>query len=149
MQQNYNHKKPGTSSDNDPIKAQPRSLRKTRAAEAIQAGIILRLSEALGINPDRIDIRVPLTSYGLDSIVAFNLTGELADWLAVELPATAFWDYPTIETLSHHLSEICDGRDSAATLHNEIIRLAEEIEGLSKDKTRDEVADHHQQNGRK
>src|SRR5713226_7592684 len=74
-------------------------------AETIQAWIILRLSEATGVKPDQIDPRYPFTSFGLDSLTAFNLTGDLADWLGRDLPATLLWDYPTIASLSDHLAQ--------------------------------------------
>jgi acyl carrier protein len=73
-------------------------------AETIQAWIILRFSEAIGVKPDQIDPRLPLTSFGLDSLTAFNLTGDLADWLGRDLPATLLWEHPTIVSLSQHLA---------------------------------------------
>jgi len=74
------------------------------AAEAIQAWIILRLSEALRVKPYEIDPRLPFTRFGLDSLTAFNLTGDLADWLGRDLSATLLWEYPTIASLSQHLA---------------------------------------------
>jgi acyl carrier protein len=74
-------------------------------AETIQAWMILRLSEAIGVKPHQIDPQLPFVSFGLDSLTAFNLTGDLADWLSRDLPATLLWDYPTIASLSHHLAQ--------------------------------------------
>jgi amino acid adenylation domain-containing protein len=76
-----------------------------RAALALQAWMILRLSEAMQVDPARIDPRLPLAGLGLDSLTAFTLTGDLVDWLGRDLPASLFWDYPTIEALSQYLIE--------------------------------------------
>ena len=77
----------------------------SRGAKAIEAWMTLRLSQELGIEPGQIDPGRPFTSCGLDSMTAFNLTGELADWLGRDLPATLFWDYPNIVALSHYLAQ--------------------------------------------
>jgi len=88
-----------------------------RVAETIQAWMVTRLSEELKLAPAELDIRMPLMNYGLDSIVAFTLTGELADRLGHDLPATFFWDYPTIEILARHLAdEIKDGEAAESLL---------------------------------
>ena len=81
----------------------------SRLVETIQAWMVTRLAEELKLAPAEINIRMPLLNYGLDSIVAFTLTGELADRLGGDLPATLFWDYPTIERLARHLAEEFNG----------------------------------------
>jgi hypothetical protein len=47
----------------------------------------------------------PLTRYGLDSIDAVTIVGDLEDSLDLELPSTLFWDYPTIEKSAQYLTE--------------------------------------------
>jgi acyl carrier protein len=74
-------------------------------AAAIQDWMILRLSETIGVKPAEIDPRLSFTSFGLSSLVAYTLTGELAEWIGRDLPATLFWEYPTISALSEHLAE--------------------------------------------
>ena len=74
-------------------------------AELIQAWLVARLSERLGIEPHEIDIREPLASYGLGSTDAVILAGELADWLGRKLSPALIYEYPTIETLARHLAE--------------------------------------------
>ncbi len=66
----------------------------------------LGLAEALGVGPEAIDARKAFTTFGLDSIKAFALTGDLAEWLDQELAATLFWDYPNIEALTTHISNL-------------------------------------------
>jgi acyl carrier protein len=77
----------------------------THAEETVQAWIIKQLAKVIGIKPDQIDPRLPFTTFGLDSLTAFNLTGDLADWLGRDLPATLLWDHPTIVSLSQHLAQ--------------------------------------------
>lgn len=74
-------------------------------ASAIQAWMISRVSEAAAFPPEQIDARAALTSYGLDSLMAFEITGDLAGWLGRDIPATLLWDYPTIELLAKYLSQ--------------------------------------------
>lgn len=72
-------------------------------AESLQLWLVSQLAEQLSIDPNSISVNEPLTRYGLDSIDAVTLVGELEDWLEEELPSTLFWDYPTIEQCSEYL----------------------------------------------
>lgn len=74
-------------------------------AEGIQAWMAAKIADALQVKPGSVDVHLPFTSYGLDSIVVFTLTGDLAEWLGCDLPATLLWEYPTIEALARHLAE--------------------------------------------
>ncbi len=74
--------------------------------ERIQDWLLTHLALYLKMPPDQIDVEEPLASYGLDSSVAVSITGELGEWLNQELDPTLFWEYPSIETLAHHLAEI-------------------------------------------
>ena len=70
----------------------------------IQRWMVIKIAETLHIKPEEVDVRAPFVSYGLESIVVFSLTGDLADWLDRDLEATLLWEHPTIEDLSQHLS---------------------------------------------
>ncbi len=70
----------------------------------IQKWLITQIATVLNMAPDEIDIRQPLSSYGLDSVEAVNLTGSLEAWLDVSLSPTLVWDYPTIEQLARYLA---------------------------------------------
>ncbi len=78
------------------------------AVEKIQNWLLDRLSEQLSLESNAIDIKESLTRYGLDSIDAVTLVGDLEDWLDLELPATLFWDYPTIAKSAQYLAENFD-----------------------------------------
>ncbi len=72
--------------------------------QEIQAWLISNISAVVEIEPQSIDIRKPLEYYGMDSMQAMHLSGDLADWLGRQLSPTVVWDYPTIELLARHLA---------------------------------------------
>jgi len=47
-----------------------------------------------------------LAEYGLDSIVALTIAGDLEEELGIELPPTLLWDYPTINDLAGYLASL-------------------------------------------
>src|ERR1700687_2969829 len=85
------------------------------SAEVIQAWLVSKLSERLGIDSHEIDIREPLASYGLGSTEAVSLAGELAEWLGRKLSLALVYEYPTIEALARHLSGSPSMSESATT----------------------------------
>jgi acyl transferase domain-containing protein/acyl carrier protein len=83
------------------------------AAEIIQAWLVAKLSERLGLESREIDIREPFASYGLGSTEAVTLAGELAEWLGRKLSPALAYEYPTIEALARHLSDSPDASEAA------------------------------------
>ena len=80
----------------------------TSPVQAIQQWLVSQLADVLSIDPSTIEVTQPLTRYGLDSIDAVTLVGDLEDWLDLELPSTLLWDYPTIEKASTYLVQEFD-----------------------------------------
>ncbi|MEO0542099.1 MAG: acyl carrier protein [Cyanobacteria bacterium P01_A01_bin.105] len=80
----------------------------TSPVQAIQQWLVSQLADVLSIDPSTIEASQPLTRYGLDSIDAVTLVGDLEDWLDLELPSTLLWDYPTIEKASTYLVQEFD-----------------------------------------
>jgi len=72
--------------------------------EEIQHWLISHLAVLMKVNPEDVHVQEPFTNFGLNSIDAVSLSGDLEDYLKRPLPATLLWDFPTIETLSRHLS---------------------------------------------
>lgn len=70
----------------------------------IQIWLIIRLARLLKVPPREVDIQQPFTDYGLDSMVAVGLAGELGEWLGQELPGDLLLAYPTIESLARYLA---------------------------------------------
>lgn len=75
------------------------------SALAIEDWLVNEVANRLGVNSADINVREPFASYGLDSVEAVGLSGELENWLALCLPETLVWDYPTIESLAAYLAE--------------------------------------------
>lgn len=76
--------------------------------QAVQNWLVKQLAEQLSLDPKTVSVGEPLTRYGLDSIDAVTMVGDLEDWLDLELPSTLFWDYPTIEKSAQYLVENFD-----------------------------------------
>ena len=71
----------------------------------IQTWMISYLAQLLEVDPDDIDIATPFNRYGLDSSAVVGMTGDLEDWLKVELDPTLVYDYPTIKALTRYIAE--------------------------------------------
>jgi len=79
-------------------------MRESRhGAEAIEEWLVAHLAMELKIEPCEIDVGEPFASFGMDSVAAVGLSGDLEDWLGRELSPTLVWDYPTIAVLARHL----------------------------------------------
>jgi acyl-CoA synthetase (AMP-forming)/AMP-acid ligase II/acyl carrier protein len=73
-------------------------------AEAIENLIVEKVAAALNVSSDEIDPAEPFARYGLDSVGAVGLAGDLEAALGRELPGTLFYDYPSARDLSRHLA---------------------------------------------
>jgi phthiocerol/phenolphthiocerol synthesis type-I polyketide synthase C len=80
------------------------SQKKSPTAKSIQDWLVAQLSRLLEVEPQDLDIREPFTNYGLRSVDAVGLSGDLEDWLDRRLSPTLAYDYPTIESLARHLA---------------------------------------------
>ena len=67
-----------------------------------------QLADQLSLAAESIKTTEPLTRYGLDSIDAVTMVGDIEDALDEELPSTLFWDYPTIAKSAKFLVENYD-----------------------------------------
>ncbi|NEP43358.1 MAG: aminotransferase class I/II-fold pyridoxal phosphate-dependent enzyme, partial [Okeania sp. SIO2H7] len=77
----------------------------SQGGKTIEAWLVLKLAERLEIKTDDIDIHKDFSDYGLNSIEAVNLSGELENFLNRRLPPTLLWDYPNISALANYLLE--------------------------------------------
>lgn len=87
--------------------------------ETVQNWLIEQLAEQLSLDPTTIKVSEPLTRYGLDSIDAVTLVGDLEDWLDLDLPDTLFWDHPTIEKSAQYLEENYDLADALSNIETQ------------------------------
>ncbi|MGP3910936.1 acyl carrier protein [Nonomuraea sp. 10N515B] len=57
-------------------------------------------------DPAEISGSVSLSDYGLDSVYAFVMCGDIEDRLDLRLEPTVAWDYETINALADHLTSL-------------------------------------------
>jgi acyl carrier protein len=67
--------------------------------------LIERLATHLKRDASDIDADAPLADYGLDSLYALAIVGEIEDHLGIPIEATMMWDYPTVAALTSALAE--------------------------------------------
>jgi 8-amino-7-oxononanoate synthase len=65
--------------------------------------ILERLAAITGLNPSKINVATEFISFGLDSAEAANLSGELSEWLNLNLEENLLWEHPTPEQLVEYL----------------------------------------------
>ena len=76
-----------------------------RSAQEIQEWIITWLSKELEVEATEFNIEEEFVNWGLSSRQAVILTGELGDWLELELDPSLAWEYPTIKQLTEYLAQ--------------------------------------------
>jgi len=79
-------------------------------AAEIQDWLVVYLSNELKIASDKIDVKTPFDRYGLSSMKAVLMTGEMEEWLGRTLDPTLAYDYPTVESLAQHLALAAAGK---------------------------------------
>lgn len=93
-----------SSTDEDNVQ-RPSVVTAPETAEAIQVWLVSQIAERLKVHPSRIDVREPLAHYGMDSVQAVSIAGDLEAWLGRRLPPTLAYDYPTIHALAQYLAD--------------------------------------------
>lgn len=73
-------------------------------SDQIQQWLVSNIAKTIGVEPLELDVREPFTSFGLTSLDELSLSGDLEDWLGVNIPPTITWDYPTILALAKYLA---------------------------------------------
>src|SRR5262245_49008612 len=72
--------------------------------DAIERWLVDALASSLDVDPQRIDPQERFRSYGLESTSSLRIIADLGKWLGRSLPATLFWDRPTIASVAAHLA---------------------------------------------
>lgn len=86
-------------------KRKPAPVTEPPTEEAIRGWLISNIASVVNMDPASIDVQQTFDHYGLDSLQAVSLSGDLENWLNREVSPTVVWDYPTVEQLARHLSE--------------------------------------------
>ena len=80
-----------------------------RTAAQIENWLTHRLSQELQCDRHEVDPALEFSAFGIDSLRAVRLAGELEEWLGQPVAPTLVWDYPTIEQVARFLA----GEDEA------------------------------------
>ncbi len=100
------------------------------SAEAIERWLVDALAAELELDPQSVDPQERFRSYGVDSASALRLIADLGKWLGRSLPATLFWDRPTIAGVAAHLAgELAAGDPRAADRPTSDERTEDELDG--------------------
>jgi acyl carrier protein len=65
-----------------------------------------RVAYYLEADPATIDVDTPLAEYGLDSLYALTLCGDIEDHFELVLEPTLAWDHPTISAIARYLADL-------------------------------------------
>jgi acyl carrier protein len=76
----------------------------------IHEWICAYVGQLVAIPRDQIDGNLSFDEYGLDSTAAAGLSGDLSDWLGLELEANIAKKYRTIEQLADKVSSLVTSR---------------------------------------
>ena len=97
------------------------------ASKALDEWIRGWLGRELKLAPEDIGADKTFVRYGMDSVHAMMLVGDLEEHLKRRLPPTLAWTYPTVETLAGHLAETSEppATVSAASDEDLLSRLDE------------------------
>jgi acyl carrier protein len=63
------------------------------------------MAHELATDPGELDTAQTFLSYGLDSVQAMSMVGDLEAKFSRRLNPTLAWDYPTIDALAQHLAD--------------------------------------------
>ncbi|HVY83307.1 MAG TPA: SDR family NAD(P)-dependent oxidoreductase, partial [Steroidobacteraceae bacterium] len=104
----------------------------------LQAEVRSSAMKVLGLPATQaIDLRAPLASLGLDSLMAVELRNLLGRAIARPLPATLLFDYPSIAAITEHLAKLLDLGTEVTVMPapREMVSdgLLDRVEGLSED----------------
>jgi acyl carrier protein len=73
------------------------------------AGLVPWLTERVAFHlhtaPEEIDPDTPLADYGIDSVAAISVCGEIEERYRIPVSPTIAYDYPTVRAITDHLAE--------------------------------------------
>lgn len=73
-------------------------------AELLRQWLIERAARHLSPAPQQIRVDVPLAEYGLDSVSATGLAGEIEERWGLVVEPSLLWDHPTVAELADAVS---------------------------------------------
>jgi acyl carrier protein len=82
------------------------SVDKNNNKATIEQWLKIQVAKYVKLSPEEIFSDVLLAEYGLDSVYALTLSGDIEEHLEIILDPTFMWDNPTISALSQSLRKI-------------------------------------------
>jgi acyl carrier protein len=86
--------------------SQTKRLREPVSSAELRQWLITNIAAVLEMDESALEVDRNLDELGLDSLQSVCLAGDLEAWLGIEIPATAIWDYPTIDCLCEYLTKL-------------------------------------------
>ena len=77
----------------------------SKTVAEIEIWLINKIAQVLQIAAVDIDLKQPFAVYGLDSIKAVSIAGDLEQWLGISVAPTIVYDYPTPRLLANYLGQ--------------------------------------------
>ncbi|TXS48357.1 polyketide synthase [Streptomyces sp. uw30] len=71
----------------------------------IEGWLTERVAFHLRRTPGEIDPDTPLADYGIDSVAAISICGEIEAHVRLAVSPTIAYDFPTVHAISEHLAE--------------------------------------------
>lgn len=78
--------------------------------EAIVKWIREYLQRSLGLGRDVVDNDAYFSDYGVDSMFAVVMTGDIREWIKKDISPTALYEYPTVNQLADHVASLAGVR---------------------------------------
>jgi acyl carrier protein len=85
----------------------------TPGLDDIRTWVLDRVAYYIERAPSEIDPDAKLVGYGLDSVYALSLCGDIEDEYALVVDPTLAWDYPTVNAIAGCLLEILTDGEAA------------------------------------
>ena len=82
--------------------------RNTPSATELRTWLTGRVAYYVQREPQDIDPDAPLTAFGLDSVYAFALCGDIEDEFQLPVEPTLVWDVRTVNGLTEHLCGVME-----------------------------------------
>ncbi len=113
---------------------------------AVESWMTEWLVARAGVQPSDVDPERPFADYGLDSMTAVEMSGDIEDWSGVELTPVVSWNHPSVSRLSSFIVDQLTGvgegsKDNPDVSSAELENLLDEIEQLSDDEINHALAD--------
>ena len=87
------------------VSAKIETIEKPGSADDIKSWLANKVAAVVKTDASRVEFDTSFAHLGLDSLAAITISGELEQWLEMEIDATILYQYPTIEELSGYLIE--------------------------------------------